>query len=865
MSLIKSNNVGSSGDGPFYDDVAITSLRCDAESNPKLVANGISGNRKTWTWSCWVKRSSLGSAHIVFNVGVTGTDEIDFHFTAADQFIISDRGGHNLKTTQLFRDTSAWYNLVVVMDTVQSGVTFDSANALKLYVNGVRVTSFASGTSLPDENDVFSVNHTRIHHIATRNLGDNDFDGYLAEMNLIDGTAIGETNGYLDEFGELKNGVWIPKNTSGLTFGNNGFRLQFKEIVVGDGDTDTIGADTKPSGTKHHFDSSGIVVSDCAMPDSPENNFCTMNILTNADSLGTSEGSLEWQGDTYSRSILGTFGMKSGKWYWETLMLAGGAASNGYNAGIANHFVSQSTQDPREGSISGGKVVISVDSRGDFNETQGSASNTSNSTSFSPDDFDIIGIALDMDSSTQTIAFYKNNSIIGSARNLIVQDIEYFPEWDSRSFTNTPRIANFGADQTFAGVMDSSTTHKTPSNSGAGTADENDNGKLFYAPPDGYLSLCSANLEEPVIGSNSGAGEQATDYFGVLTYTGNDAANRAIVSGGTGIGGEISFKPDWLWHKARDVANFHFLFDSTRGVGKRLSSNASAAEGNASGLDSFDVGGFTVDHEASAQDMNASAHTYVAWNWKANGNTKSTLTSGTIDSVVQASTKSGFSIVTYTGDDQARATVAHGLDKAPEMIIVKNRDEAITGPAWAVYHAFNTSAPATDYLDLSTTGDTDDAETLWSDEVPTDTLVILGTADSVNSGSAHVMYCFHSVEGYSRLGSYVGNGVTSGDGTFIYLGFRPAWLMIKNSTAAGEWLLLDNARNPFNEVDIILNADADTKEADFETTNRNIDFLSNGFKIKSNAAGGTTATNTTNATYIYMAFAEAPFKYANAR
>jgi hypothetical protein len=218
-----------------------------------------------------------------------------------------------------------------------------------------------------------------------------------------------------------------------------------------------------------------------------------------------------------------------------------------------------------------------------------------------------------------------------------------------------------------------------------------------------------------------------------------------------------------------------------------------------------------------------------------------------------------FDVVTYTGDDEARATEAHGLSQAPEMIIVKNRDEAITNPAWPVYHASNTSAPSTDYLDLFTTAATGDAETIWSDEVPTDTLVILGTADSVNSGSAHVMYCFHSVEGYSKFGSYTGNG--DNDGTFVFLGFRPSFIMTKRATGGtSNWIIQDSVRQTFNPSDAWLRPNTSDDEGN-TSPDLDLDFVSNGFKIRNNG----TDNNISGSTYIYMAFAEAPFKYANAR
>ena len=364
------------------------------------------------------------------------------------------------------------------------------------------------------------------------------------------------------------------------------------------------------------------------------------------------------------------------------------------------------------------------------------------------------------------------------------------------------------------------------------------------AVPTGAKSLCSANLPEPTIGPNSTT--QSDDYFNTVLYTGGSSGQSI-----TGVG----FKPDWTWIKSRSHASSHVLTDSSRGVTESLFSDTNAAESTLSGgVTAFGTDGFTLGTEGT---VNTNTRTYVAWNWKANGGTTSTLTDGTIDSVVQANTDAGFSIVTYTGDDEARATVAHGLSQAPEWIIIKNRDETISNPAWPVFHHHDTSAPATDHLDLEDTDATNDAETIWSDEVPTDTLVILGTADSVNSGSAHVMYCFHSVKGYSQMGSYIGNG--NADGAFVYLGFRPAWIMFKRTDGVTHWQIHDIKRSPLNPSGIGLLAN--TNDADGVSTTYNLDITSNGFKLRDAHAG----QNASGGTYIYMAFAEAPFKYANAR
>ena len=846
MSLLLSPMAKNSSAG-FYNGVALTSVRCDPASNPKLVFTPSSAsNRKTWTWSCWVKRSSLGSAQIVFNVGVTGTDEIDFHFTAADQFIISDRGGHNLKTAQLFRDTSAWYNLVVVMDTVQSGVTFSSANALKLYVNGVRVTVFASGTSLPDEDDEFAVNNTRIHHIATRNLGDNDYGGYIAEMNLVDGLALDPSY-----FGETKNGVWIPIDTSGLTFAN-GWRLQFDQTGVGTASTSTIGADT--SGNTHHFTSSGIVASDCAMIDSPENNFCTWNGLfrggeqsssiTATSTLSNGNLQVSVPGNSYMGN---NFRPVSGKWYCEFRLKTQGSANGETDwgwfqattyAGVTGHSAQANKWGVYYHAYSTDHIQI-------FDETTQLGSNINLTISAG----DVLQLALDIDNNKGWVGindtWYRTNASDGNPSNGTNQTFTFTADeaqnltWYVANGTNTDvYVANFGQDSTFGG--DETATSN---------ADANGIGAFHHAPPTDFLAICTSNLPETTIGANSDT--QADDHFNTLIYSGNNDATRTF---------DIGFVSDWSWFKARNKDGYgHQLYDSSRGVQKYLRSNDDSTETtNAEGVTSFDSSGnLAIGTDAF---LNEDGTTMVIWNWKANGGTTVTNEAGSIDSTVQANTTAGFSIVTYTGNTDASATIGHGLQvngvaTTPKIIFVKQRDEAGN---WIV---FTETTGKDNKLNLNAT--TASAESaLFNNADPTSTVFSVkdtSTEDTFGDGHTYVAYCFADVEGYSKFGRYTGTGATSGTaGAYVYLGFRPSFVMLK-STGSGSWWILDSTRDPVNEALRALQANDTPVETGY--TGNFLDFYSNGFAPRTSGA----QVNGSGTTYIYMAFAEAPFKYANAR
>jgi len=297
-----------------------------------------------------------------------------------------------------------------------------------------------------------------------------------------------------------------------------------------------------------------------------------------------------------------------------------------------------------------------------------------------------------------------------------------------------------------------------------------------------------------------------------------------------------------VWVKGRSGATDHALYDSVRGTTKQLESNNTNAETTeATGLTAFGSAGFTVG--ALAQ-MNTSAATYVGWQWQAGQGSSSSNTSGTITSTVSVNASAGFSVVTYTGTGVA-ATVGHGLGVAPQFIIIKARNQAYN---WNVYSA---SLANTQFLRLNTTDSVQAGPTLWNSTSPTSSVFSLGTSLGVNgSGDTHVAYCWTPIAGYSAFGSYTGNGST--DGTFVYLGFKPRWVLIKRSTDVTNWRILDTARDTFNIANKELFPNTSNSESSFNA----LDVVSNGFKIR-NTDG---AYNTSGGTYIFAAYASNPFK-----
>ena len=328
--------------------------------------------------------------------------------------------------------------------------------------------------------------------------------------------------------------------------------------------------------------------------------------------------------------------------------------------------------------------------------------------------------------------------------------------------------------------------------------------------------------------------DKPNTHFNPVFYTGNNTSQSI-----TGVG----FQPDWVWLKERNGTEAHNLYDSNRGVFKRLSSDTAGAEYSSNTqLTSFDSDGFSV---GSSDAINDTGNSMVGWNWKAGG-TASSNTDGSITSSVSANTDSGFSVVTWTGTG-ANATIGHGIS-TPQMIILKNRDSAEN---WIVGHNSN---GWTKYLALNLTDSVSTASNIWQDTTPTSSVFSIGASGKVNgSGNEMVAYCFANKAGFSRMGSYVGNGST--DGTFIYTGFKPAFYMYKRTDSTANWTIFDNKRNTFNEMGLQLHPNLSNAES-FSSRG---DFLSNGFKVRSSAG----STNASGGNYIYLAIAENPLVGTN--
>lgn len=779
MSIIQGNVKGGLVSGGYTID---QSLRFNDDDSAFMSRTpSVAGNRKTWTFSTWVKRGNLSTGQTVFSANTTASartycyinssNELEFYTVASTYY--------GFRTTQLFRDSSAWYHLHFVYNS--SNAT--ASERMKLYVNGVLVSTFAA-TNYPTQNLDSYFNNNNIHSIGRMDYGGNEFlDGYLAETHFIDGQALTP-----DNFGEFDEtyGHWKPIAYDG-TYGTNGFYL------------DNSGLGTDVSGNGNNFTATNLTTTDIVL-DSPTNNFATLNPLQHINYTGVpspilSEGCLSILANTTS----GDAGYQSsisiprtGKWYFEHML-------NYSVTRYSTHMIALAKADQNSwtytNNIVSGINIIGTSISTDTLFANSSVAGTTGTHSVSGD---IIALAYDADN--QTLQVYKNGVAYGSQITGI-NDNEYafliLTHRDGDG-TRTSGICNFGQDSSFAG-------NKTAQ----GNTDDNGIGDFYYAPPAGYLALCTANLPEPTV--------VPSKNFNVVLDTG---ANIKTTS-------EALFPSYLEWVKDRANANNHQLIDTVRGTSAVLQSNTTSVETT-----------YTTPSGSS-----------VGWVWKAGG-TPVTNTDGSITSQVSANVDAGFSIVIYTGDGAGGGnSVGHGLSQSPELWITKNRDS--TTSWWTGTTVIDGSIDNL-YLNLT------NAKTDSSTSAPTSSVINLVDGNSFHdaSGNDYICYAFHSVEGYSKIGSYIGNGST--DGTFVYCGFRPRYILTKRTNSTSNWILFDTERDSYNVMDSYLLAESAGAEASPFTL---YDSLSNGFKCRT----VNTTWNTSGSPYLFMAFAETPFKYTNAR
>jgi hypothetical protein len=775
--------IGSAEEGGYQIE---RSLRFNSADSTSLNRTpGSASNRKTWTWSGWVKRCEISDTErVFFSAGADGNNFTALEWINSKLYLQNYTSGVQTitNTTAVFRDASAWYHIVLAIDTTQA----TSANRAKIYVNGVQQAGFSgSPFSLNQE---FWINYTYSHRIGARQLSSADAfsNQYMAEVNFIDGSALDPTS-----FGEYNEdtGVWQPKAYTGAR-GTNGFYLDFA-------DNSSVAALGYDAAGSNDWSVNGISVTagkdNDSLVDTPTNygedtgvggevrgNYATMNPLDkrefSTDTIATSNGNLDvlLTAENGQTVIRATTGVSSEKYYCEVTIVT-------VNSGIG---VADATSSINDVGFGGVNSWTYYSASGNIWTNGGQTAYGSTYTTN-----DIIGIAIDMDSGKAWFA--KNGT------------------WQN---SGSPTGGTNAAVTTLSGR----TVTVTHTNGGSTSSGSWNFGQrpFAYTAPSGFKALCTQNLPEPTIVDGG-------EYFDVVIDTG---ANIKSAS-------EAVYTHQWAWIKDMDNVNNHQLVDSVRGTSAVLQSNTTAAE--------------TTYSTPSGES--------VAWVWSA-PNTGVSNTDGSITSTVSANTTSGISICTYTGTGSA-ATVGHGLDSAPEMMIIKNRD---TTNNWFVY---TSSLGATKYLLLNTTVAEDTSSTTFNNVAPTSSVFSVGTWAGTNgSTNDMIAYCFAAIPSFSAMGSYLGNG--SADGPFVYTGFKPRYLILKRSSAASVtygWQIYDTARSPYNTA-LLPGLWADTSAAEAADT-YGIDLLSNGFKLRSSGVN----QNGSGDTYIYAAFAENPFKIALAR
>ena len=563
------------------------------------------------------------------------------------------------------------------------------------------------------------------------------------------------------------------------------------------------------------------------VPDTCKNNFCTLNPLVNSSTL--SDGNLKAVTGGNNSRFWSTFAYpKTGKWYTEFSILEGdlsisfavtpqqantqysnisdGIAGFLYYApnGSSNKIMAASGTITAPTGWEGIKIVNGVATYGSVGE--------------------VVRVTVDQDNNTITITNHSGDFTFTTPSEINGENFHIgysvTTTWPAATY-----IWNFGQNPTFSGTKSAGTY-----------TDANGKGLFKYQPPSGALALCEDNLPTPAIADPG-------EHFKTVLYTGDGNGGRSI----TGVG----FKPDFVWQKERNSTSWHNLVDSVRGSTLRLYSNDTSAEQSSpTSFTSFDSDGFSIGSDGGT---NQSGINNVAWCWKAGGAAVSN-SDGSINSSVSVNQTAGFSIVSFTSTSSGNFTIGHGLGKTPKLIITKERGASNN---WHVWHS-GVMTTSSQFLMLNSTAALGSYSNVWGTSIPTSLVFGANVGSLVNASTASIAYCWAEIEGFSKFGSYTGNGST--DGPFVYCGFKPAFVMTKRTDTTGEWWMYDSSRGSTNpNARMLLANDNGTENED--SASYLLDFLSNGFKIRA----GLAALNGSGGSFIFMAFAESPFQTANAK
>ena len=879
MGVFQNNLMGAAaaaaaGGGDFYSHQIANSVRMSKSGNSTLkFTAGTPTSADTFTYSWWWKRYNITdtstNSTLVFCAGTGGGTYVFFTFTESStmhanfNFTGGGYGDSRLTTDMLFRDTSAWYHCVLRCDSTQS----TASNRVRLYVNGVEPSySSASVQTAVSQNEDFGfMNESGVVQswggISGVGTGSEGCDVQLAEIVMCDGQSYGP-----DSFGETKNGVWIPKDPSGLTFGNNGYYLKFES-------SSDLGNDS--SGNNNDFTASGLSAHD-QMTDTPTfnsdsngGNFCTYNPIVaqgGAQKLMTlSEGNLHAQSETNDKyhQIIGTHGVKTGKWYIEWYIEAAGYPSwaVGWRHGSQLELYDGGTQSGNAnlayvGYFTGSNVYIKAFGSTATADPQVAYSGWT-SAGDAPTTGDVMMCAIDMDAGKVWWGFNGEWGDVGSGTGNPATGANASNTWTVANYTDhifpftlswanpdAEIIMNCGQDGTFAGHI-----------TAGGNADDTGYGNFKYDVPAGFLSLCTGNL--PVVDEVDPAqtdDNYPQELFFMSRYTGN-LTGRTITT---------ENQPDLIVNRMSNYSQNWYVVDSTRVItdNKYITFDTTGAEATFPQSNFTSVGATSVGISAGTW-LNSTGSNYQMWMWRANGGTTSTNSNGSTDSTVQVDPSGHFSIVKFEGQNDSwgnAETIGHGLSSAPTCMILKNYDKT---DQWSVFfsdygsYSIGGSNAACNELVLNTDAAlyTNQSYKGWGGVMPTSTVFTVDGNNNNGASESIIVYCFANCEGYIKSGTYVGNA--DADGTFVYTGFKPAFVMNK-PLVQGNWRLVDNARSTYNVTQNALSPNNNDAKDTYDSVR--IDLLSNGFKMRDSQTPMNQAT-----TYVYLAFAENPFKYATAR
>jgi hypothetical protein len=793
MGLFNTIRMGASAAGDYEVE---RSLRFNYAEHLERTPSS-TGNQKVWTFSAWIKRTEIGSKDYIYSA--SDSNYFALYFKNDNLYSYFDPGNnYGVVSDREFRDVGAWFHIVHQVDALNT--------TQRIWING---TEMSLNSSRNPSNSNFPMNKSGVALTIGKASWKSEYNNmYLAEVHYSDGYKYAPS-----DFAETNviTGQWVPKSPS-ISYGTNGFYLNFSD---NSGTTaTTLGKDSSGNGnnfTPNNFSVAANLTND-SMPDTPTNNFCTLNPLNATSSFNFGEGNLVFDQSSNDQAITGTFFITSGKWYWEIYK----NASQNPEIGICGQ---ETLSNQSTGTVNSRLAFITNDGnlRTGASSTQSITGSSSGQTGAG-----YIRIAVDMDNKkiwfSDTSGNYFNSGNPATGANA-AYDFSSHPVKDGW----TPYV-----------FMGTGSGHNCYMNFG-----QFDLNSFSSNIPAGFSTLTSANLPDPTI-------LLPNKHFDTKLWSGN-SSTQAITG--------LNFSPDLVWSKRRSASSSHYLSDTVRGVHKILFSELTGAEydgtSNNDGVDSFDSNGFTFNNGTYVADYNASGSTYVGWSWNAGGSTV-TNNDGSISSQVRANTTSGFSIVSFTPTAATTAvTIGHGLGVAPNVVIVKSRGSTAN---WDVLHM---SLGSSYKLYLNGTN-AQISSAAWGSTDPTSSVFTFNPGNQNNN--AHIAYCFSEVAGYSKFGSYTGNGNTNGP--YVFTGFRPALIISKTTNHSDGWQIWDNKRDPHNLMHHRLHPEASQVEStSVNSASSQLDFYSNGFKWR----GSSNDTNGSGDTYIYLAFAESPFKYSRAR